>query len=72
MDTATSTSNDQFYLDNHLKQVIANESMRNGIEIYGVGMGVDLSTYYRKNIVLDLQETSLFIAVRQLFTMLKR
>lgn len=72
MDTATNTSNDQFYLDNHLKQVITNESMRNGIEIYGVGMGVDLSTYYRKNIVLDLQETSLFIAVRQLFTMLKR
>ncbi len=39
MDTATSTTNDQFYLDNHLKQVIDRETTKNNIEIHGVGMG---------------------------------
>ncbi len=34
MDTATSTANDQFYLDNHLKQVIERESTKNSIEIH--------------------------------------
>ncbi|MEZ9048950.1 cobalamin biosynthesis protein CobT [Vibrio sp. 10N.247.311.64] len=72
MDTATSTANDQFYLDNHLKQVIERESTKNGIEIHGVGMGVDLSPYYRSNITLDVQESCLFGLSRSIFEMLKR
>lgn len=72
MDTATSTANDQFYLDNHLKQVIERESTENGIEIHGVGMGVDLSPYYRSNITLDVQESCLFGLSRSIFEMLKR
>ncbi|NAZ93018.1 cobaltochelatase CobT-related protein [Vibrio toranzoniae] len=72
MDTATSTANDQFYLDNHLKQVIERESSKNGIEIHGVGMGVDLSPYYRSNITLDVQESCLFGLSRSIFEMLKR
>lgn len=72
MDTATSTANDQFYLDNHLKQVIERESTKNGIEIHGVGMGVDLSPYYRSNITLDVQESCLFGLCRNIFEMLKR
>ena len=72
MDTATSTANDQFYLDNHLKQVIERESIKNNIEIHGVGMGVDLSPYYRNNITLDVQESCLFGICRNIFEMLKR
>ncbi|MDL5027555.1 cobalamin biosynthesis protein CobT [Vibrio sp. TMPB1044] len=72
MDTATSTANDQFYLDNHLKQVIERESIKNSIEIHGVGMGVDLSPYYRSNITLDVQESCLFGLSRSIFEMLKR
>ncbi|MEZ8398962.1 cobalamin biosynthesis protein CobT [Vibrio splendidus] len=72
MDTATSTANDQFYLDNHLKQVIERESTKNGIEIHGVGMGVDLSPYYRNNITLDVQESCLFGLSKSVFEMLKR
>ena len=72
MDTATSTANDQFYLDNHLKQVIERESIKNNIEIHGVGMGVDLSPYYRNNITLDVQESCLFGLCRNIFEMLKR
>ncbi|WP_373960289.1 cobalamin biosynthesis protein CobT [Vibrio gigantis] len=72
MDTATSTANDQFYLDNHLKQVIERESIKNSIEIHGVGMGVDLSPYYRSNITLDVKESCLFGLSRSIFEMLKR
>ncbi|OMO28843.1 cobaltochelatase CobT-related protein [Vibrio lentus] len=72
MDTATSTANDQFYLDNHLKQVIERESNKNHIEIHGVGMGVDLSPYYRSNITLDVQESCLFGLSKSVFEMLKR
>ncbi|TKE95399.1 cobalamin biosynthesis protein CobT [Vibrio kanaloae] len=72
MDTATSTANDQFYLDNHLKQVIERESIKNGVEIHGVGMGVDLSPYYRSNITLDVQESCLFGLSKSIFEMLKR
>ncbi|WP_210472568.1 cobaltochelatase CobT-related protein [Vibrio crassostreae] len=72
MDTATSTANDQFYLDNHLKQVIERESIKNSIEIHGVGMGVDLSPYYRSNITLDVQESCLFGLSRSIFEILKR
>ncbi|MEZ8061250.1 MULTISPECIES: cobaltochelatase CobT-related protein [Vibrio] len=72
MDTATSTANDQFYLDNHLKQVIERESNKNHIEIHGVGMSVDLSPYYRSNITLDVQESCLFGLSRSIFEMLKR
>lgn len=72
MDTATSTANDPFYLDNHLKQVIDRDCFALGIEIYGVGMGVDLSPYYHKNITLDPQESCIFSSCRALFTMLKK
>lgn len=72
MDTATSTANDQFYLDNHLKQVIEREANRNKIEIYGVGMGVDLSPYYRNNIILDVQESCLFSLCREVFGVLRK
>ncbi|MEZ9723394.1 cobalamin biosynthesis protein CobT [Vibrio splendidus] len=72
MDTATSTANDQFYLDNHLKQVIERESNKNHTEIHGVGMGVDLSPYYRSNITLDVQESCLFGLCGNIFEMLKR
>ncbi|CAH7026598.1 Aerobic cobaltochelatase cobT subunit [Vibrio chagasii] len=72
MDTATSTANDQFYLDNHLKQVIDRETTKNNIEIHGVGMGVDLSPYYRSNITLDAQESCLFGLCRGIFEMLQR
>lgn len=72
MDTATSIANDQFYLDNHLKQVIERETTKNNIEIHGVGMGVDLSPYYRSNITLDAKESCLFGLCRGIFEMLKR
>lgn len=53
MDSATSLANDAHYLDHHLRDVIAAHE-RHGVEIYGVGVGLDLSPYYSRSQVLDL------------------
>lgn len=54
MDTATNLLNDDFYLDNHLKQVVADLESRSGLEFVGLGVGLDLSPFYRNNLALDL------------------
>lgn len=59
MDTATSLVNDAGYLDHHLQAVIAAESAT-GIEIRGLGVGLDLSPFYPASRVLDIaRENSL-------------
>ncbi len=53
MDSATHLANDAHYLDQHLRDVVAvNEQA--GVEIHGVGVGLDLSPYYSRSQVLDL------------------
>ncbi|MEV0601615.1 cobalt chelatase [Streptomyces sp. NPDC050315] len=54
MDTATNLANDRHYLDHHLRDVVARHGA--GTEIYGVGVGLDLSPYYRRSRVLDLAD----------------
>jgi len=54
MDAATNLANDQFYLDNHLKEVVARHERQGEVEIYGLGVGLDLSPYYRRRLSLDL------------------
>ncbi len=53
MDSATSLANDAHYLDHHLRDVVAAHE-RHGVEIYGIGVGLDLSPYYSRSQVLDL------------------
>lgn len=53
MDSATSLANDAHYLDQHLRDVVARNDGA-GVEIYGLGVGLDLSPYYRRCQVLDL------------------
>ena len=53
MDSATHLANDAHYLDHHLRDVVATQE-RAGIEVYGVGVGLDLSPYYSRSQVLDL------------------
>lgn len=55
MDGATNQANDDFYLDNHLKTVIARNSRQHGVDIYGVGVGLDLGAYYPRSIAVDLE-----------------
>lgn len=54
MDTATALANDEFYLDQHLKQVVASHAYPGGIEIYGLGVGLDLSPYYEHCLAVDI------------------
>ena len=56
MDSATNLANDKFYLDNHLKEVVKKIELSGDVEIFGLGVGLDLSTYYSKCAALDLGE----------------
>ena len=69
MDTATNLANDNFYLDNHLQAVVAQHEQPGDVEIYGLGVGLDLSPYYRHNLALDVSEkvhSGLFTELLQL------
>jgi cobaltochelatase CobT len=69
MDTATNLANDPFYLDNHLKDVVGRVERQGEIEIYGLGVGLDLSPYYSRCLALDLAQgldNALFNEILQL------
>jgi cobaltochelatase CobT len=53
MDGATQQANDDYYLDNHLKQVVAQHEQQGYVEICGLGVGLDLSAYYSRCIGMD-------------------
>jgi len=56
MDTSTNLINDTFYLDNHLKDVVNNYQQQGNVEILALGVGLDLSPYYRRNLAIDLSQ----------------
>ena len=56
MDSATSLANDAFYLDNHLQQVVARREREGGVEILGLGVGLDLSPFYRRVASADFSQ----------------
>ncbi|HLH59968.1 MAG TPA: hypothetical protein VKV33_12545 [Streptosporangiaceae bacterium] len=53
MDRATALGNGDEYLDEHLADVVAEIESRPGLEIYGLGVGLDLGPYYRRRRGLD-------------------
>jgi cobaltochelatase CobT len=54
MDTATSLANDEFYLAQHLKQVVARREAQGAVEICGLGLGLDLGAYYSRSLATTL------------------
>jgi cobaltochelatase CobT len=69
MDTATSLANDPHYLDNHLKEVVAEHAKLRDVEIRGLGVGLDLSPYYDHCLATDLTkpvDNQLFSEILQL------
>lgn len=56
MDGATSAANDEHYLDHHLQQVVAQILGSGDIALGGVGLGQDLSFYYPRHHMLNLEE----------------
>jgi cobaltochelatase CobT len=57
MDGATHQANDEHYLDHHLREVVAQQEQDGQVEIFGVGVGLDLSPYYSRSQVLDLSSS---------------
>jgi cobaltochelatase CobT len=57
MDGATNLANDEFYLDNHLKHMVEKYDTGAGVEIYGIGVGLSLTPYYRHCLAIDLHES---------------
>jgi len=56
MDGATQLANDKHYLDHHLQQVAAELEADAVIELAAVGVGLDLSPYYRRCQAIDLDD----------------
>ena len=54
MDTATNLANDEFYLAQHLKQVVARREAQGAVEICGLGLGLDLGAYYSRSLATTL------------------
>lgn len=55
-DSATGLANDGFYLDNHLKDVVARRTREGVVEILGLGVGLDLSPFYRRSLATDMSQ----------------
>ena len=69
MDRATALANDALYLDKHLGEVLARRERQGAIEILGLGIGQDLSPFYRSQLSIDAPhsfDNSLFFAIAQL------
>lgn len=69
MDSATEQANDSGYLDRHLRETIAAQAREGGVEILGLGVGLDLSPYYARCRAIDLHATpgnALFSELAQL------
>ena len=72
MDGATQLANDAHYLDNHLKQVVAQQAQSGEVAVFGVGVGLDLSPFYPHNLALDLSSPPGNGVFRELLAMLAR
>lgn len=70
MDGATGLANDGHYLEQHLRDVVAAHETAGTAEIFGLGVGLDLSPYYRRNIALDLSRGSSAAVVGQVLALL--
>ncbi|SAK64585.1 cobaltochelatase CobT-related protein [Caballeronia ptereochthonis] len=54
MDSATAQANDSCYLDQHLREVVERYDAARVVEVLGLGVGLDLSPYYRHHFAVDL------------------
>lgn len=55
-DSATNLANDAYYLDNHLKEVVSRRTREDQVEVLGLGVGLDLSPFYRRSLATDMSQ----------------
>jgi cobaltochelatase CobT len=72
MDGATSLANDPHYLDQHLRDVVARREQQRRVQIFGLGVGLDLSAFYSRSQALDLGAEPVSAALRDLLALLAR
>jgi cobaltochelatase CobT len=70
MDSATNLANDTHYLDQHLVQEVQRIEQRGEVQVFGVGVGLDLSPYYSASQVLDLAGSTGNQVFRELLEMI--
>jgi cobaltochelatase CobT len=56
MDSATHQTNNDHYLDQHLKQVVMRYERSGSVAIRGLGVGLDLGCFYRHRLAIDLRD----------------
>ena len=56
MDSATGLANDAFYLDKHLKEVVARRERDGRVEVLGLQVGLDPSPFYRRVASADFSQ----------------
>jgi cobaltochelatase CobT len=71
METSTERANGAGYLDEHLRDTVRAITTRGAVEVKGVGVGLDLSSYYDDYAVLDLAG-SLVHAAHELLAVVAR
>lgn len=69
-DGATALANDVHYLDHHLCDVVARLEAQGDVEVYGVGVGLDLSPYYRHCRAFDLSASVSNAVLREMVAMI--
>lgn len=55
-DAATALANGEDYLDAHLAQVVEEHDRPGLVDVFGLGVGLDLSAYYARSLPLDLAD----------------
>ncbi|OIQ73208.1 aerobic cobaltochelatase subunit CobT [mine drainage metagenome] len=71
-DAATQIANDPSYLEHHLRDVVLRRERRGGVEIYGIGVGLDLGAYYSRSVAFDLTTLHGNGALREILGMIAR
>jgi cobaltochelatase CobT len=72
MDGATNLANDEHYLDHHLREVVQREEADGSVRILGLGVGLDLTPFYSRSRVLDLDHGVDPRALREVLELLAR
>ena len=66
VDDSTLSTNSTSYLDNHLKQVISEIENRTELELIAIGIGHDVTKYYKKAVTIHRAEELVNVMLEQL------
>lgn len=71
-DGATGNANDENYLQHDLAQVVRGIETAGETTVVGLGLGLDMSPYFRANVILDANRLGGSETVRDLLTLVER